>query len=72
MHRPSGADRALMDDWIRDLAAFVKDERGYAYGTRSADEYKVMTPDGKIEVQKDPRWEGLLQLMDVFSGRPEV
>ncbi|PYI00327.1 alpha/beta-hydrolase, partial [Aspergillus sclerotiicarbonarius CBS 121057] len=71
MHGPSPADRALMDDWIRDLAAFVNDEEGYQYGTRSADEYKVMTPEGKIELQQDPRWEGLLQLMDVFSGRLE-
>ncbi|BCR99630.1 uncharacterized protein AKAW2_41313A [Aspergillus luchuensis] len=71
MHGPSPAERVLMDDWIRDLVAFVNDQPDYDYGTRSADEYKVMTPEGKIEVQKDGRWDSLLQLMDVFSGRSE-
>jgi len=57
-----------MDDWIRHLVAFVHDERDFAYGTRKADEYKVITPDEKIEVQTDPQWHHLLQLMPVFSG----
>ncbi|GKZ72316.1 hypothetical protein AnigIFM60653_006407 [Aspergillus niger] len=72
MHGPSPAERILMDDWIRDLVAFVNDQPDYEYGTRSADEYKVMTPEGTIEVQKDGRWDSLLQLMDVFSGRSEA
>lgn len=72
MHGPSPAERILMDDWIRDLVAFVNDQPDYEYGTRSADEYKVMTPEGTIEIQKDGRWDSLLQLMDVFSGRSET
>ncbi|RAL14676.1 carboxylesterase [Aspergillus homomorphus CBS 101889] len=68
MHGPNPDEKVLMDAWIRDLAAFVNNEEGYSYGTRVADEYKVMTPEGKIAIQKDARWEHLLKLMDVFSG----
>lgn len=68
MHGPTPEERKLLDTWIRDLAAFVNNEEGYSYGTRVADEYKVMTAEGKIELQKDTRWEPLLKLMDVFSG----
>jgi len=57
-----------MDDWIRHLVAFVHDEPGFAYGTRKAEEFKVMTHDKKIEIKTDPQWHPLLQLMPVFSG----
>jgi hypothetical protein len=61
-----------MEDWIRDLGAFLRDEKGYDYGTLQPEDYKVITPDGNIEVQKDQRWEELLGLADVFSGHPGV
>ncbi|KAH8669160.1 Alpha/Beta hydrolase protein [Xylariales sp. PMI_506] len=67
-HGPTPAEMQLMNDWIRDLVAFVHDEEDYQYGTQEANEFKVMTPKGKIEIQKDPRWEELLQVMDLFSG----
>lgn len=57
-----------MDNWIRDLRAFVHDEEGYIYGTTEPAEYKVMTPEGNIEVKNDPRWGELLQVMSIFSG----
>ncbi|GMF78450.1 unnamed protein product [Aspergillus oryzae] len=68
MHGPNPAERHLMDNWIHDLVAFVNGDNGHSYGTKECDEYKVMTPDGNIEIQKDPRWDELLKLMDVFSG----
>ncbi|KAM5356916.1 hypothetical protein ACJ41O_003562 [Fusarium nematophilum] len=71
MHNPTPEERNLMDDWISDLRAFVNNESGYTYGTTAPDEHKVMTPEGEIEVQKDKRWEELLRVMEVFSGKNE-
>jgi len=67
-HDPTIAERELMDEWIRDLCAFVRDEAGHKYGTAEPDEYKVMTPEGTIRIQKDPRWGELLELAGTFSG----
>ncbi|KAM3086195.1 hypothetical protein ACMFMG_000332 [Clarireedia jacksonii] len=68
MHGPTEKERVLMEDWIADLAAFVGDEAGYDYKTRRIDELKVLTPDGRIEIQNDDRWRDLLNLAEVFSG----
>ncbi|KAH8429220.1 uncharacterized protein LDX57_006887 [Aspergillus melleus] len=68
MQGPTEAERQLMTDWIRDLSAFVGNEKGYDYGTKKEDEYKVITPEGKVEVQDDHRWKELLDLMNVFAG----
>jgi hypothetical protein len=67
MHSPTPAERQLLDDWIRDLRAFVHDEKGYAYGTTRPDEFKAMTPQGTIEIQNDDRWNELLGVIDIFS-----
>ncbi|CZS96944.1 related to acetylcholinesterase precursor [Rhynchosporium graminicola] len=69
MHGPMDEERVLMDEWIKDLVAFVNDDKGYVYGTTRVDEMKVMRPEKKIKVQKDGRWEELLQLADHFSGK---
>jgi hypothetical protein len=61
-----------MENWIRDLGAFLRDEKEYSYGALMAEDYKVITPDGKIEIQEDRRWKELLGLADVFSGHPEA
>lgn len=68
LHGPTKNEYRLMEDWIRDLVAFMRDEEDYEYGTLQPDSYKVITPEGKIEIQKDQRWEELLKLADVFSG----
>ncbi|KAL4882037.1 Alpha/Beta hydrolase protein [Aspergillus karnatakaensis] len=68
MHGPTEEEGQLMHSWIQDLVAFVNDDRGYVYGTKSADEVKVATKEGKIEIQNDTRWKELLELMDVFAG----
>ncbi|KAL4999686.1 Alpha/Beta hydrolase protein [Aspergillus recurvatus] len=68
MHGPTPAERQLMHAWIRDLVAFVNDASDYVYGTKEVDEVKVATPEGLIEIQKDPRWAELLDLMGVFAG----
>jgi hypothetical protein len=52
MHGPTTAERTLMEDWIEQFVAFVKDNHGYEFGTRAIDEIKVATPDGTIEIQK--------------------
>ncbi|KAL3417649.1 hypothetical protein PVAG01_10659 [Phlyctema vagabunda] len=67
-HGPTERELVLMKDWIRDLVAFVGAEQEYRYGTNEIDEFKVATPEGKIEIQKDTRWKELLNLADVFSG----
>ncbi|KAG2413493.1 hypothetical protein HFD88_002682 [Aspergillus terreus] len=68
MHGPTPTERKIMDDWVRDLAAFVRDDKAYSYGTQAANEHKVLTPQGTMEVQIDERWEELLRLMEVFAG----
>ncbi|GLI76984.1 hypothetical protein PoHVEF18_005266 [Penicillium ochrochloron] len=68
MHGPTTAERTLMEDWIEQFVAFVKDNQGYEFGTRAIDEIKVATPDGTIEIQKDQRWESLVKLGDVFAN----
>ncbi|KAL4798686.1 alpha/beta-hydrolase [Aspergillus venezuelensis] len=68
MHGPSSEEQQLMHEWIQDLIAFVSDDKDYVYGTGKADEVKVATPEGEIEIQQDKRWTELLDLMDVFAG----
>ncbi|KAF4470369.1 triacylglycerol lipase II precursor [Fusarium albosuccineum] len=48
-HGPALAERRLMDDWIQDLCAFVRNQEGYTYGTTKADECKVMTAEGRVQ-----------------------
>lgn len=69
MHDPHPQETQLMNDWIRDLRAFVHNEEGYKYGTSQADDFKVMTPKGQLEIQKDLRWQELLQVIRLFSGK---
>lgn len=57
-----------MEDWIKDLVAFVNNNEDYSYGTTKIDELKVMTPEKTVEVQEDARWGELLRLADHFSG----
>jgi len=57
----------MMETWIEDLVAFVKCNRSREYGTKEINEFKVAR-DGKISIQKDCRWDELLQLSCVFSG----
>lgn len=56
-----------MEGWIESLVAFVNDDPLYNYGTSTIDEMKIATPEGLIEVQKDPRWEGLVKLGEIFA-----
>ncbi|KAL5319057.1 hypothetical protein ACEPPN_014127 [Leptodophora sp. 'Broadleaf-Isolate-01'] len=68
LHGPTPAERVLMEDWIKDLVAFVNNNEDYSYGTTKIDELKVMTPEKTVEVQEDARWGELLRLADHFSG----
>lgn len=67
MHGPTPAERKLMEDWIAILVAFVNDDQIYEFGTNAIDEMKVATPDGKIEIQEDTRWQSLVKLGGVFA-----
>lgn len=67
-HGPTPKERELMENWIRALVAFVNDEESFEFGTQTVQEMRVATPQGTIEVQKDQRWDRLLQIGDVFSG----
>lgn len=68
MYGRTGAERVLMERWIADLVAFVRNEKDYVYGISRADEVKVMTSDGAIKIEKDVRWQELLTVAGVFSG----
>jgi hypothetical protein len=59
----------LMKDWIRDLMAFVNDQREYKYGTKGIEDFKVATPEGKIEIEEDGRWKELLDLAEIFTRK---
>lgn len=67
-HGPSPAERQLMEDWIQILTAFVNDDKSYKFGTTSIAQMKVMTPEGKIEIRSDERWEELVNLGRIFAG----
>lgn len=57
-----------MKGWTRDLVAFIHNDNEYKYGTVAIDDYKVATPEAKLEIEKDTRWEELLVLADTFNG----
>lgn len=65
---PTPAERQLMEDWIQILTAFVNDDKEYEFGTTLIDQMKVMTPEGKIEIRLDDRWEELIKLGSIFAG----
>jgi len=67
-HGPTADELVFMKGWIRDLVAFVNDEKEYKYGTAEIDDYKVATPEAKIEIQKDTRWKELLDLAKIFNS----
>jgi hypothetical protein len=68
MHGPTDAERILMEGWIQALVAFVNDDEEFKFGTNAIDEMRVATPEGRIEVQKDSRWESLVKLGETFAN----
>jgi uncharacterized protein YaiE (UPF0345 family) len=57
-----------MEEWNRILIAFVNGDETYDFGTSSVQDVKVITPDGDIKIQKDERWEELIEIGKIFSG----
>lgn len=51
-----------MDDWIKVLVALVQNDPNYRHGTETEREMKVATPEAKIEVLADDRWDALIEL----------
>lgn len=68
-HGPTEKERIFLDDWIKILVAFVKDDKTNTYGTKTLTEMMVATPEASIEIQPDPRWDELVRLGDIF-GKP--
>ncbi|KAF6810105.1 hypothetical protein CSOJ01_06517 [Colletotrichum sojae] len=68
-HGPNATERKLLDDWIRTLVAFVQADETFTFGTSSIKEMKVMTPEGKIELRPDERWNELVGLGKIFAGK---
>lgn len=66
---PTSAERRLMEDWIKILVSFVQGDQEYEFGTKSVSDMVVATPQGQIAVQKDERWDELLETSDVFAGK---
>ncbi|RDW93370.1 Carboxylic ester hydrolase [Aspergillus mulundensis] len=64
---PTSGERKLMEDWIENLVAFVNDKQEFEFGTKTAQEMKVVTPEGRIEVRSDERWEELLRIGEMFA-----
>jgi hypothetical protein len=68
LHSPTQDELVMMKTWIKDFVAFVNGDRSREYGTTKINEFKVATPDGKIRIQEDSRWNELLQLSYFFNG----
>ncbi|KAK1593821.1 Alpha/Beta hydrolase protein [Colletotrichum navitas] len=68
-HGPTLIEEVLMKDWIRILVAFMNNGENYEFGTKSAQEMKVMTPEGNIEIRQDKRWNELVNLGKIFAGK---
>lgn len=57
-----------MEDWIAILVAFVHDDKSFDFGTQSINEMKVATPECRIEVRSDDRWDRLIELATYFAN----
>lgn len=57
-----------MKDWIQILVAFVNNDESYEYGTNTVQEMKVATPQGRIEIRMDERWNELTKIGEILSG----
>ncbi|KAL4814269.1 Alpha/Beta hydrolase protein [Aspergillus spinulosporus] len=64
---PTPSERKLMEDWIENLVAFVNDDTSFAFGTKTVQEMKVVSPEGMIEIKNDERWEELLRVGKIFA-----
>ncbi|KAH7875163.1 alpha/beta-hydrolase [Lentinula edodes] len=63
LHGPTPEEEATMKTWIRDLVDFVHG-RPFDYGTRAWDQQKVLNFDGSISIEKDHKWDYLVQVAD--------
>lgn len=57
----------MMSEWIRNLIAFVQNDKDFDFGTRQIEEHKVVSPDMKIAVVTDDRFKELSALGSVFA-----
>ncbi|KAL4972738.1 Alpha/Beta hydrolase protein [Aspergillus desertorum] len=64
---PTPPERRLMEEWIKNLVAFVNDDASFEFGTRTVQEMKVVSPEGVIEIENDERWEELLRIGEILA-----
>lgn len=57
----------MMGKWIRNLVAFVQNDKDFDFGTRQIDQHKIVSSDMKIEVVTDDRFKELSALGSVFA-----
>lgn len=57
----------MMSEWIRNLIAFVQNDKDFDFGTRQVDQHKIVSPEMKIEVVTDGRFKELSALGGVFA-----
>lgn len=56
-----------MDEWIKILVAFVKDDSSYRFGTKTEKDLKVAMPKAEIDMLVDERWDELVRLGEIFG-----
>lgn len=56
-----------MQDWIKILVGLVQDDPNYTFGTTRPKDIKMATPEAKIEIRPDSRWEELVRLGEIFG-----
>lgn len=54
-------------DW--DVGGLYIDNGDFEFGMRSIEGMKVVTPEGRVELRKDERWEVLTRLGTMFANR---
>ncbi|KAH6869785.1 Alpha/Beta hydrolase protein [Thelonectria olida] len=66
-HGPTDKEKELMQSWIQILVAFVHDDENYEFGTGAIDEFKTVTPSGKIVITHDDSYNKLKDLGDIIA-----
>ncbi|KUJ20832.1 carboxylesterase-like protein [Mollisia scopiformis] len=58
------SEKVFIREWLKPIAAFI-DGRKVAWGTKSVDQVRYITADGKIEVLEDEVWKAKLPIWEV-------
>jgi hypothetical protein len=61
-----------MQGCISPLVSLVQDSHDFDFGTREACEFKVLTPEGRIEIEVDTSYDRLVKLANLFAGGASI